>query len=521
MSVSEPSVEKSTESQRGSELERLRYRRRRDAGIVLALGALFGVVRLFNQLPWWVGIAVVLLGALSIRPRIVLIGLVVLLATRAGVALDGLQPATTRPLDQEAIVLVSDPRVSDNGWSAQGELDGERVFLNVRIGVSSAFGDAAVGDEIVMSGTLRGSAPESSWAISRRIVGSVTVADVHDIVPATGVVGAANALRDAYREGVRHFDQGDRALFTGLVFGDDRNQDPIDTDNFRSAGLSHLLAVSGSNVAFVLLIFAPLLSRARWVWLRVGGSLVLLVGFGFLTRFEASVSRALVMAGLALVAFGLGRRSDAGVVLVPGVGLLLVVDPLLGWSLAFQLSVVATLGMVVLAPRIVGVLWGPVWLRSVVGATLGAQVFVAPLLLGVFGRLSLVAVPANVLAGPAAAGVMMWGLVVGPVAGVVPGPVAVVLHVPSWLLVRWIVLVADVFGSVGVGSFTVWHLVVGVVGLGVVLAGREGCAGGALGCWGGVGGCGVGGSVVGAGFVAVGGVSGFGWVGGWAFGGGV
>ncbi len=434
---------------------------------------LFAVVKVLHAVPWWVGGVVVVIGAVSVQPRAVVVGLLLLLGARAGMALEDLAPATTRPLDRALVVLVSDPRANNGGWGAQGEIDGERVFLNVRVGVHPALGDAAVGDELVISGTLRGSVPESAWAISRRIVGNATVATVHEVRSADGVLGTANALRAAYADGVRHFDTGDRALFTGLVFGDDRNQDPIDADNFRSAGLGHLLAVSGQNVAFVLIIFAPALRRVRWVPARVACSLAVLVGFGFLTRFEASVTRALVMAGLALVAHAVGRRSEAAVILPPAVALLFVLDPLLGWSLAFQLSVAATVGMVVLAGRLARLMPGPDWLRSVVGATLGAQLFVAPLLLGTFGRLSVVAVPANVLAGPAAAGVMMWGLVVGPIAAIVPGPLAEVMHAPSWLLVRWVALVADTFASVGVGHFSAVHLTIGSIGLAAVLLGGE------------------------------------------------
>ena len=441
----------------------------RDAQVLAALAVLFGSVRLLHQTPWWVGVAVLVAGAVLLRPRIVVVALVLLLAARACAALDGLEPTATGPVDQSEVVLVSDPESSTTGWTGEGRLGEDRVWLSVQFGAGINVGEVAMGDSLIISGTLRGEAPDNSWEISRRLVGRVSVTEVHAHRSARGPIGIANQVRAIYRDGVSHMSFEDRALFTGLLFGDDRNQDPIDADNFRAAGLGHLLAVSGQNVVFVLLLAAPLLGRVRSVWVRVVLSLVVLVGFGFLTRFEASVLRALVMAGLVLVAHGVGREASASSVLVPAVVGLLLFDPLLGWSLAFQLSVAATVGMVVLAPRVAGLVPGPEGLGLAVGATLGAQVFVSPLILSVFGGLSLVAVPANLLAGPAAAGVMMWGLVAGLVAGVVPCWVAVVVHWPTSVLLWWVRWVAGVFGRVEVGHFSVWHLVVVLCGLGVLL----------------------------------------------------
>ena len=144
------------------------------------------------------------------------------------------------------------------------------------------------------------------------------------------------------RGGVEHLSPERRVLFTGLVFGDDRGQSAVVADNFRAAGLGHLLAVSGQNVVFVLLLAAPVIGRISSVTLRVAASITLLAAFGFMTRFEPSVTRALVMAGLALVAHAIGRPGAAPVILPPAVLGLLLFDPLLAWSLAFQLSVAAT-----------------------------------------------------------------------------------------------------------------------------------------------------------------------------------
>ena len=63
--------------------------------------------------------------------------------------------------------------------------------------------------------------------------------------------------------GLGSFDPDDRALFLGIVFGDDRGQSELEQFRFRASGLGHLTAVSGQNVAFVLVAASPLLRRLR------------------------------------------------------------------------------------------------------------------------------------------------------------------------------------------------------------------------------------------------------------------
>jgi len=115
---------------------------------------------------------------------------------------------------------------------------------------------------------------------------------------------------------------------------------------------------------------------------------------------------------------------------------------------------------VVLAPRIETVLRGPEVLRAALAATISAQLAVSPLILANFGALSLIAIPANVLAVPVAGAVMMWGLVAGPIAGLGPSGLAHLLHLPTRLMLWWIDGVARAASGADVGRFTVTHLAV-------------------------------------------------------------
>ena len=122
--------------------------------------------------------------------------------------------------------------------------------------------------------------------------------------------------------------------------------------------------------------------------------------------------------------------------------MLVLADPLLVRSVGFQLSVAATVAIVVGARPISRLLWGPSWLRLALAATLSAQAGVLPVQLAVFGSLPLVSIPANVLAGPIAGPAMVWGLIGGLAGGVSGDAVASVLHVPTRLMMGWVAGVA-------------------------------------------------------------------------------
>ena len=139
------------------------------------------------------------------------------------------------------------------------------------------------------------------------------------------------------------------ALFRGLVIGDDRDQPEAMIERFRASGLSHLTAVSGQNVSFLLAACGPLLvrlrPRPRWML-----TLCLIAWFVVLTRFEPSILRAGAMAMLSATAFLTGRERSPVRLLAVAVLILVLIDPLLVWSVGFWLSVGATAGVCVVGP---------------------------------------------------------------------------------------------------------------------------------------------------------------------------
>jgi competence protein ComEC len=208
----------------------------------------------------------------------------------------------------------------------------------------------------------------------------------------------------------------------------------------RAAGLAHLSAVSGQQVALVLVVVQPLVRRLR-PWLRWAAAMTVIGWFAALTRFEPSVVRASWMAALGVTAFTAGTERRAVRLLAITVGGMVLVDPMVVWAAGWWMSVAATLGVVVLGPRLDGLLVGPDWLRRPLAVTLGAQLAVAPVLYAVFGTPPIVGIPANLLAVPAAAFVTVLGFPVALGDALLPGP-WVLAWLPLRLALAWIVAVA-------------------------------------------------------------------------------
>ncbi len=376
--------------------------------------------------------------------------------------------------------LASDPRPLGTGWQATVSVDGGEAVHFAGTAVTSigpsadrtipdgarlqvvahgragfALQSAAVGERLVLTGSTRpiGDRP---WLRARHVVARASLDEV-EVVDRAGLFHrAAEGVRDLIVGGGDRFDPTRRSLFTGLVIGDDRFQPLSQQARFRVAGLSHLLAVSGQNVAFVLLVIRPVVGLLphRWRFVAIGLALILFV---VVTRAEPSVLRATACGALATWAHLTGRDRSGIRVLVGGVAALLVLDPFLVDVVGFQLSVGASAGILVLAPAMTDRLASQSMvvrrlLIQPLAVTGAAQVGVAPLLMHYFGPMSLVALPANLLAGWAAGAVMTLGLTLGPLAGLLSrsgrnsaaNVAAEIIQTPTELLLWWIDSVAAV-----------------------------------------------------------------------------
>ena len=215
---------------------------------------------------------------------------------------------------------------------------------------------------------------------------------------ASAVQRAARQVRDRFAATAREVLAGDQAaILPGLVLGDTSAVTAATTAEFRTAGLTHLTAVSGANVTIVC---GAVLLTAQFLGPRpaVGLAALALVVFVVVVQPTASVLRAAVMGAITLLAVLSGRRRQAIPVLSATVIALMVAAPQLAVDLGFALSVSATAALVVLAPvwsaRLVDRGW-PKPLADGLSIALAAQLVTAPLVAAVSGRFSVIAVLAN------------------------------------------------------------------------------------------------------------------------------
>ncbi len=207
---------------------------------------------------------------------------------------------------------------------------------------------------------------------------------------------AAQSLRTGLRDAAGVLDPEPAGLLPGLVVGDtDKLSRQVDGE-FKTAGLAHLLAVSGANLAIVC-VAVLLLLRV----LRVGprgaaaGAMLALVAFVVLAGPEPSVLRAGVMGAVGLLALAIGRERAALPALGTAVVVLVLWDPAMAISFGFALSVLATAGLVLLAPRWADRLAGrgvPRGLAEALAVPAAAHLVTAPVVAGMAGQVSLVSI---------------------------------------------------------------------------------------------------------------------------------
>jgi len=349
-----------------------------------------------------------------------------------------------------ALARVHRFRLEDGPWRDAG---GRTVLVSASGDAAPRIGVLGAGDRIVVRGWLRPLDAYDERLRWRHAVADLEATDLLAFRPPGGVlVPVANALRTAVLGGTASLPSTERALLAGFLLGDTRALPDEVLDHFRSAGLSHLLAVSGANLAFVLALLGPALRRLSRTP-RLVATLFALLLFGAMTRWEPSVLRACAMATCAVVAVHAGRPARAVRTLAIAATILVAADPFLVHSVGFLLSCSASLGIAVLGPAFAARLRGPEWLRESLATTASAQVGVAPVLLPVFGSIPLVALPANLLAVPLAGPLTAWGLAAGGVGGLLASPaplVSRVLQLPTQVLAEAVLGIADAASRVPV-----------------------------------------------------------------------
>ncbi len=445
-----------------------------DAGAGIAAAAAAALVAV---------LATVVLALRRAGPAVALAGLGVGLVLGAwrGTALDlPAGPGSVASLiDRGAILLagtvVDDPR--PRGSSQQVVLDGimareggRTVVIRGRLLVTMPRAVAvAQGERVVLSAAVEAPAAFDGFDypayLARQGIGGVVRArevQVLDGPARAGPAELAAATRGWLLRGLNEMvPEPEAALGAGILLGVRTSIAPEVADAFAVAGLTHVVAISGWNIAIVAAIVGallrPLEERRGGRWLAPSAAAATIVAYVVLTGASPSVVRAALMAGAMMVARFGGSRAHAASALCLAAVVMLIAAPSVLWDVGFQLSALATGGLIAFGASVEARLAGwPAWLREPVALTLAAQLATLPVVVGSFERLSLVAPLANVVVVPLVPLVMLLCAIAAPVGAIsatlgphLPGDLARwALGGSAWLLLRAMIVAGQAAASV-------------------------------------------------------------------------
>lgn len=324
----------------------------------------------------------------------------------------------------------------------------------------------APGDRVTVEGSIR-PRPDSPYGEYLERIGAVgtLTARAIQVVPAPDdPARRLESLRRAAGDALtRVLPEPEAGLAAGILIG---LRDRVDRDlaaAFTTAGVSHVVAISGWNIAIVaaaVAAFAGRIGRRR----RSLATILAIIVYVAFAGASASVVRAAAMAGVVLLARESGRAGRATAALGWAATLLLLGDPELIADAGFQLSSLATAGLIAWATPItawvdhVGRGRVPRWLVESLGVSLAAQAATLPIVLASFGRLAILSPIVNLAVVPLVAPAMAVGLValVGGllVAAGVPAAVGAVIATPGWAVLRLLVAIVQFAASVPFASVT-------------------------------------------------------------------
>ncbi len=309
--------------------------------------------------------------------------------------------------------LLETPREeAHGGLRAAIELDRRRVLLRWR-GAAPAL---VTGDVVVVRGALARPSPRDAWLASRHIHAILRADDVAATgARRGGVAGLIDAVRRRALVALGHdLPPAQAGLLRGMVLGDDATLPPATRQELRRAGLGHLVAASGANIALLAAlamgIGAALGTPLRSRLLLVLGLIALYVP---LAGGGASIRRAGVMGGAAVAATLASRPAARWHALLLAAAVTLALDPASLTDPGWQLSFAAVVAIALLAAPIRDALRArriPWALAEAIAVTAAATIGTAPVSAARFGTLSLISLPANIIVAPVVAPITWIGM---------------------------------------------------------------------------------------------------------------
>jgi ComEC/Rec2-related protein len=213
----------------------------------------------------------------------------------------------------------------------------------------------------------------------------------------------------------RYLPEPQASLLIGILFGSERAFSDQFEEQLRISGTTHIIAASGYNVTILILACDKILNFIKKKY-RLLISFVLIWLYCILSGLGASILRATMMGSITILALLSGNVRNTHILVPSGVFLLLLIDPKIIFDIGFQLSILATLGLIYILPSIESVVEKIFKIQSVpqffeenLLGTISCTLSTLPISISIFGKVSLVSVFANVLVLPLTESTMLYG----------------------------------------------------------------------------------------------------------------
>ena len=363
-------------------------------------------------------------------------------------------------------VVVREPDVREQTTQLYLEVQEELLLVSTDKNTPVSYGD-----EVTVKGELR--APEAfttelgrtfnypTYLLARGVEYQISFAEVtvdsggHGFFILHTLFATKHALMDSIENVLQEPYAG---LGEGLLLGVKQALGEDLESIFRTSGIIHIVVLSGYNVMLVVTFILYLLSFFFKKKTRIIIGMIAIVAFALLVGLSATVVRASIMAGLLLFADMLGRRYDLTRALLFAATIMVVLNPyLLVYDIGFQLSFMATVGLILVAPTFESFVtdgFSKLQLKDFFVSTLATQIAVLPLLVYHIGEVSLVAVVVNVLVLPIVPLAMLLTFLAG-VLGLVSYQLAMFVGFFAYVTLRYIIEVAAFFAQVPFASVVI------------------------------------------------------------------
>lgn len=363
-------------------------------------------------------------------------------------------------------VIDSEPDYRDNSVHLYIETKDDRILVT-----TDRLREFTYGDEVEVSGNLE--RPESfttdlgrtfnyaGYLKAKGVEYRISFANVRVVNSGLGNIIIANLLntkQNFIESLVSVIPEPQVGLGTGLLLGVKSGLGEDIEQDFRRTGIIHIVVLSGYNVmlvvAFIMFCFSFLLPFR----FRVVTGILAIVSFALIVGLSATVVRASIMAVLVLLSQVLGRRYNVSRALLLAGATMIFINPyLLVYDIGFQLSFMATLGLILIVPQFESTVMtnkSKLGLREFFMATVATQIAVLPLLMYHIGQVSLISVLVNVLVLPVVPLAMLLTFFTG-LLGFVSVPLASLVGYIATLSLSYILLLADWFAGLPFAAVTV------------------------------------------------------------------